>query len=103
MSQLALVKARDWESGWFTGVFVARRSDHGAAHVSAAPRALSGADAGDSGAYMKANVCSGNRSGARRPVAMGGRLGGYGERFASREGQFIAANSLAASGNGAEI
>ena len=33
------------------------------------------------------------------PYQWGGGLGGYGKRFASREGQFIIANSVAALGN----
>jgi hypothetical protein len=33
------------------------------------------------------------------PYQWGGGVGGYGERWASREGQFLASNSLAALGN----
>jgi hypothetical protein len=99
MSQLALVKARDWESGWFTGVFVpegqtltpltsAQRRELYLEQTLATP-----------GAYMKRMFAAGIDHARGAPSQWDGGLRGYGERFASREGQFISANSLAALGN----
>jgi hypothetical protein len=51
------------------------------------------------GAYLKRMFAAGIDQARGAPSQWGGGLGGYGERFASREGQFIAANSLAALGN----
>jgi hypothetical protein len=97
----ALVKARDWESGWFTGVFVARgqiltplngvqRRELYLEQTLATP-----------GAYMKRMFTAGIDQARGVPSEWDDGLGGYAERFASREGQFITANSLAALGNSA--
>jgi len=99
MGQLALVKARDWESGWFTGVFVpkeqtmtpltsAQRREYYLQQTLATP-----------GAYVKRMFAAGIDQARGAPPQWGGGLGGYGARFASREGQLISANSLAFLGN----
>ena len=99
VGELALVKARDWESGWLTGVFVeqgqtmvpltsAQRRELYLEQTLATP-----------GAYMKRMFAAGIDQARGVPRQWQGGWGGYGERFASREGQFIAANSLAAWGN----
>ena len=101
LGEKALVSARDWESGWFTGVFVPKDQ----------PRtALTGEQRGEyyleqtlatPGAYMKRMFAAGIDQARGSPPQWQGGIGGYGERFASREGQFISANSLAALGNAA--
>ncbi len=48
---------------------------------------------------MKRMFGCGNRPGAGNPPQWDDGWGGYAERFASREGQFITANTLAALGN----
>ena len=101
MGELALVKARDWESGWFTGVFVpkdqtmtsltfAQRREYYLEQTLATP-----------GAYMKRMFTAGIDQARGVPSQWDDGLGGYAERFASREGQFISANTLAALGNAA--
>jgi hypothetical protein len=95
----ALLKARDWESGWFTGIFVANDQTL---------RPLTGAQRREvylkqtlttPGAYMKRMFTAGIDQARGAPGEWQGGWGGYGERFASREGQFISANSIAALGN----
>jgi hypothetical protein len=94
-----LLKARDWESGWIAGIYVARnrklvtltreqREDIYLRQTLTTP-----------GAYMKRMFGALIDQARGTPPQWGGGIGGYGERFASREGQFIAANSLAALGN----
>jgi hypothetical protein len=101
VGELALVKARDWESGWFTGVFVpkdqirtpltsAQRRELYLQQTLATP-----------GAYMKRMFAAGIDQARGSPSQWDGGFRGYGERFASREGQFISANTLAALGNAA--
>ena len=101
MGELALVKARDWESGWFTGVFVPKdqtitpltsgqRREYYLEQTLATP-----------GAYMKRMFAAGIDQARGAPPQWDGGFRGYGERFASREGQFLSANSLAALGNAA--
>jgi hypothetical protein len=95
----ALLKARDWESGWLTGVFVEKgrvlvpmnveqRRDIYLQQTLTAP-----------GAYMKRMFAAGIDQARGVPSQWDDGWDGYVERFASREGQFIAANSLAALGN----
>jgi hypothetical protein len=101
VGELALVKARDWESGWFTGVFVpkgqvmtpltgAQRREYYLQQTLATP-----------GAYMKRMFAASIDQVRGIPYEWDDGWGGYAERFASREGQFISANSLAALGNAA--
>jgi hypothetical protein len=53
------------------------------------------------GAFMKRMFGAGVDQARGSPSQWQGGWGGYGERFASREGQFITANSIAALGNAA--
>ena len=95
----ALLKARDWESGWLTGVYVEKgralvpmteqqRQEIYLQQTLASP-----------GAYLKRMFAAGIDQARGAPGQWDDGWGGYAERFASREGQFIAANSLAALGN----
>jgi hypothetical protein len=99
--EAALVKARDWESGWLTGVFVEQGQFM---------TPLTGPQRGElyleqtlatPGAYMKRMFAAGIDQARGAPSQWDDGWGGYAERFASREGQFITANSLAALGNAA--
>lgn len=101
VGELALVKARDWESGWFTGVFVpkgqtmtpltfAQRREYYLQQTLVTP-----------GAYMKRMFAAGIDQARGVPSSWDDGWDGYVERFASREGQFISANTLAALGNAA--
>ena len=97
----ALIKARDWETGWFTGAYIEKgrkrvsmtshqRWDIYLTQTLTTPSA-----------YVKRMFQAGIDQARGSPPEWQGGIGGYGERFASREGQFITANSLAALGNAA--
>jgi hypothetical protein len=99
LGEVTFVKARDWESGWLTGPYVGRgrqlvtmtsvqRRDIYLQQTFLAPSD-----------YFKRMFTAGIDQARGTPSQWGGGWGGYGQRFASREGQFIAANSLAAGGN----
>jgi hypothetical protein len=94
-----LKKARDWESGWIAGEYVGRnrklvtptreqREEIYLRQTLTTPQA-----------YVKRMFAAVIDQARGVPYQWQGGWGGYGERFASREGQFIAANSLAALGN----
>lgn len=95
----ALVKARDWESGWFAGVFVPKgqtmtpltftqRREYYLEQTLVTPRA-----------YLKRMFIAGIDQARGVPAQWDDGWVGYSERFASRQGQFISANTLAALGN----
>jgi hypothetical protein len=97
----ALVKARDWETGWVAGAYVGKnrklielttrqREDIYMRQTFTTPSA-----------YLKRMFAAGIDQARGSPSQWQGGWGGYGERFASREGQFIASSSLAALGNAA--
>jgi hypothetical protein len=101
MGEFALVKARDWESGWFTGVFVpkggtvtpltfAQRREYYLQQTLVTP-----------GAYLKRMFSAGVDQVRGVPSQWDDGWGGYAERFASRQGQFVSANTLAFLGNAA--
>jgi hypothetical protein len=97
----ALLKARDWESGWLTGVYVDRDrplvpvTDHQRRQIYFEQTLAT------PGAYLKRMFAAGIDQARGAPQQWDDGWGGYAERFASREGQFISANSLAALGNAA--
>ncbi len=97
----ALLKARDWESGWLTGVYVEQgrplvpvssqqRREIYLEQTLTAP-----------GAYLKRVFAAGIDQARGVPWQWDDGWGGYSERLASREGQFITANTLAYLGNAA--
>jgi hypothetical protein len=98
VAQVGFVKARDWESGWIAGIYVGKnrklvpmtrqqREDYYLHQTFTTPEA-----------YMK-RMFAALVDQARGVPAWQGGIGGYAERFASREGQFFTSNSLAALGN----
>jgi hypothetical protein len=99
LGQVALRKARDWEGSWVTGAFIRREGE--IAPLSARERRdlYLEQTLTTPGAYLKRMFAAGIDQARGSPRQWQGGIGGYGERFASREGQFIAANSLAALGN----
>jgi hypothetical protein len=99
MGEQALVRARDWEIGWLTGVYV--EEGHTMVPLNSKQRREIYLEQTltTPGAYMKRMFAAGIDQARGAPSQWGGGWGGYGERFASREGQFIAANSLAYLGN----
>jgi len=101
VGEAALVKARDRESGWFVGVYVEK--DRPLVSMAAPQRReiYLQQTLTTPGAYLKRMFAAGIDQVRGVPWQWDDGWGGYGERFASREGQFIAANSLAALGNAA--
>ena len=97
----ALVKARDWENGWLTGVYVSKDRALVAMTVHQREEIYLQQTLTTPGAYLKRMFAAGIDQARGSPPQWQGGWGGYGERFASREGQFISANSLAALGNAA--
>ena len=94
-----LVRARNWEASWISGVYIGRydplftptakeREDIYLRQTLTTP-----------GAYMKRMFAAGIDQARGTPSQWDDGWGGYAERFASREGQFITANTLAALGN----
>jgi hypothetical protein len=97
----ALLKARDWESGWLTGVYVEKGRALVPMTVHQREDIYLQQTLTTSGAYLKRMFAAGIDQTRGRPAQWDDGWGGYAERFASREGQFISANSLAALGNAA--
>lgn len=99
VGQAAFVKARDWESGWVAGAYVGKNRQL----VSLTGRQRQEVYLQDTwtrpGAYMARMFTAGIDQARGTPREWGGGWGGYGKRFGSREGQFIASNSLTALAN----
>src|SRR5580704_10950478 len=94
-----LKKARDWESGWIAGEYVGRNRKlvsptREQREVIYLRETLTTPEA-----YMKRMFAAAIDQARGTPWQWGGGWGGYGKRFASREGQFVSANTLAAAGN----
>jgi hypothetical protein len=94
-----ILKARDWESGWITGVYVGRNRKLVTLTAEQRKQIYLKQTLTTPEAYMKRMFGALIDQARGTPYQWQGGWGGYGERFASREGQFIAANSLAALGN----
>jgi len=92
----ALVKARDWENGWFTGDYLPKNRQRVALTGRQREEIYLQQTLTTPSAYVKRMFAAGIDQARGAPSQWGGGWGGYGERFASREGQFISANSLAA-------
>ena len=90
---------RDWESGWLTGVYVEKGQPLVPLTREARQQIYLRQTLTTPGAYMKRMFAAGIDQARGAPSQWDDGLGGYAERFASREGQFITANSLAALGN----
>jgi hypothetical protein len=100
-AQQTFTKVRDWETEWVVGAYVGRnrklvpltaagREDLYLQQTFLTP-----------GAYLKRMFSAAIDQARGAPPQWDGGVKGYAERWASREGQFFAANSLAAAGNAA--
>ena len=96
----ALDKARDWESGWFTGDFLEKGQKRSPLTSNERRQIYLQQTLTRPGDYAKRMFGAAIDQARGVPRWQGG-WGGYGERFASREGQFISANTLAYLGNAA--
>ena len=101
LGEQTLVKMRDWESGWLTGPYVGRSRDLVALTAPQRREIYLQQTLATPGAYFKRMFAAGIDQARGVPSQWGGGWVGYGDRFASREGQFISSNSLAALGNAA--
>ncbi len=99
MGETALVKARGWESSWLTGVFVEQGQVMTPLNAKQRRDLYLSQTLTTPGAYMKRMFQAGFDQWREVPPQWDENWAGYGARFASREGQFITANSLAALGN----
>jgi len=99
LGQAALLKARDWESGWLTGVYVEEGKTMIPLSVKQRREIYLEQTLTTPGAYMKRMFAAGIDQARGVPSQWDDGWDGYVERFASREGQFIAANTLAYLGN----
>jgi len=94
-----LIRARNWESTWIEGVYVRRDQPL----LTLTPRQRETIYLRQTlttpGAYLKRAFGAGIDQASGTPRQWDDGWGGYAERFASREGQFITANTLAALGN----
>jgi hypothetical protein len=94
-----LVKVRDWESGWLTGPYVGRNRELQTLTATQRKEIYLQQTLATPGAYLKRMFAAGVDQARGAPSQWDDGWGGYAERFASREGQFISANTLAAWGN----
>jgi hypothetical protein len=101
LGEAALGKARDWERGWFVGVYVQKGRARVPMTIEQRREIYLEQTLTTPSAYVKRMFAAGIDQARGSPSQWNGGWEGYGERFASREGQFIAANSLAALGNAA--
>ena len=95
----AIVRARDWEASWVTGVFVPRGGVITPLTLEQRRELYFQQTLTTPGAYLKRLFAAGIDQARGVPTQWDDGWGGFGERFASREGQFITANSVAAVGN----
>lgn len=101
VGEKALVKARDWESSWVTGIYVPEGQRLTPLTATQRRELYLEETLATPGAYMKRMFAAAIDQARGSPPQWQGGWGGYGERFASREGQFISTNSLAALGDAA--
>lgn len=99
--QATLAKVRDWESGWLTGPYVGKNRELVTVTGKQRRDIYLQQTLTTPSAYIKRMFVVGIDQWRDSPSQWGQGWGAYGERFASREGQFITANSLAALGNAA--
>ncbi len=94
-----LLRARDWESGWIAGVYVGRRRKLVTLTGPQRREIYLRQTLITPEAYMKRMFGAGIDQARGVPPQWDDGWTGYLERFASREGQFITANTLAYIGN----
>jgi hypothetical protein len=96
---VGLIRARNWESTWIEGVYVRRDQPLLTLTNRQRETIYFRQTLTTPGAYLKRMFGAGIDQAAGTPRQWDDGWGGYAERFASREGQFITANTLAALGN----
>jgi len=99
VAQQSLVDLRDWEEGWFTGTYVPKNRTPKPLTREERKRIYLIETLTRPGDYLKRAFAASIDQARGSPYQWGGGVGGYADRFASREGQFISSNSLAALAN----
>ncbi len=99
MGEEAMVRARDWEANWLTGVFVPRGGTITPLTLEQRRELYLQQTLTTPGAYLKRLFAAGIDQARGVPSQWDDGWGGFSERYASREGQFITANTVAAVGN----
>jgi hypothetical protein len=94
-----LKKARDWESGWIAGEYMGRNRTLVSPTRQQREEIYLRQTLTTPEAYMKRMFAAAIDQVRGTPYQWDDGWAGYAERFASREGQFISANTLAALGN----
>jgi len=94
-----LVQLRDWETEWLVGAYVSRNRQLIALTGEQRKKLYLQQTVLTPGAYLKRMFDASIDQARGVPYQWGGGVGGYGERWASREGQFLASNSLTALGD----
>jgi hypothetical protein len=100
-TMVALNKARDWEASWVTGVYIGKNDERIPLTSDERRQFYLKQTFTTPGAYLKRMFSAGFDQVRGVPYQWDDGWTGYAERFASREGQFIASNSLASLGNAA--
>jgi flagellar motor protein MotB len=101
LGEVTFTKVRDWENGWLTGPYVSKERKLVSMTAQQREQIYLQQTLTTPSAYLKRMFVAGVDQLRDSPSGWPEGWGGYGERFASREGQFIIANSLAALGNAA--
>jgi hypothetical protein len=99
LAQAGFTKVRDWEEGLITGTYVGKERRLVPLNTRQRRALYLQQTLASPSAYWKRMFQAAVDQARDAPPQWGGGWGGYGKRFASREGQFIAANSFAAWGN----
>jgi len=101
LGEITLEKVRDWESGWLTGPYVGRERERVTLTGRQREQIYLQQTFAAPSDYFKRMFSAGIDQWRESPPQWNEHWSGYGDRFASREGQFIAANTLANLGNAA--
>ena len=96
---VTLTKARDWEANWVTGIYIGKNQERVPLTADQRRDLYLRQTLTTPGAYTKRMFQAGFDQARGVPYQWDDGWTGYAERFASREGQFIASNSIAALGN----
>lgn len=99
LGEIALGAARDWEISWLIGPYSGRRRPLVPLTNGQRQRIYLQQTFTTPSPYLKRMFVAGFDQWREAPLQWGDGWGAYGKRFASREGQFIIANSLTALGN----
>ncbi|HUO15032.1 MAG TPA: hypothetical protein VMX38_08605 [Verrucomicrobiae bacterium] len=99
LGTVTLDKLEGWERGWLTGPYTSRRGRLVPFTDEQRKQIYLQQTLTTPSAYVKRMFVAGGDQIRDSPAGWGEGWGAYGERFASREGQFITANSVAALGN----